>query len=147
MQDFHGKEEVILRAGLLYREKLLNNYYRSYRGELSYMQAFTLDEIVRNNGLRFRDIQEKLDIPKQHSSKIVGHLQALDLIRIEPSETDRRVKILHATEKGKALSAAHVEQSFVYLAKITSCLTEREKELLWDAAMTLVSIFEKITPV
>ncbi len=59
--------------------------------------------VSRRPGLRVADLLGILNITKQSLSRVLRQLVARGFIRQTPGDTDRRERLLYATEKGEAL--------------------------------------------
>ena len=95
---------------------------------------------LKNNSDRAvfqRDIEKEFDIRRSSVTSVLQLMEKNGFITRTASDSDARLKQIHLTDKGRTA----VEKTRVALrkmdTKLSSCITEEEKELLFDVIYRL----------
>src|SRR3954447_4291866 len=82
------------------------------------------------DGCEVRALRRRLDLDSGYASRLLRALEADGLIRVEPSEADRRVRTASLTRAGRAQRAALDRRSDEVAAAFLEPLNERQRERL-----------------
>src|SRR3954447_3474812 len=81
-------------------------------------------------GCEVRALRRRLDLDSGYASRLLRALEADGLIRVEPSEADRRGRAARLTRAGRAQRAALDRRSDEAAAAFLAPLNERQRERL-----------------
>ncbi len=129
---------------VLFEQKITSYYLDSFKGMFGKVQVEVLVYLYDNAGARVQKLAEKLNIPKQHASKIVARLEELGLVVGNPDESDRRATLYYLTEQGLELMNRHMEDSNRNFEEMLKCLTEKEKEQMTHSMKTMIALLKKM---
>lgn len=136
-------EELALVLRVEFEDKITNHYYDSFRGEFGSVQMEVLQCLFDCPELRANAISSKLQIPKQHSSKILHRLEDEDLVSHEKDKSDGRADLYSLTKKGSALMEAHLEMSNSHFLDSYHNLSKEDQKAMAEAMETLYQILKK----
>ena len=129
---------------VLFEQKITSYYLDSFKGMFGKVQVEVLIYLYDNAGVRVQKLAEKLNIPKQHASKIVARLEELGLVGGKTDESDKRANLYFLTEQGLELMNRHMEASNQNFEEMLKCLTEKEKEQMMLSMKTMIDLLKKM---
>lgn len=103
-------------------------YLDTYKGSLGKVQVEALDHIHNVTQVSVKDLAEKLNISKQHASKIVARLEGDRYLSKERSDEDARSNLYSLTEKGKKFIEEHIAISNAHLLEYVGSLSRQDRE-------------------
>lgn len=126
---------------LLHALNLANRLYRRenhtiaeqdgrLRGQDLYGSGRLLQSLIRHGDQTQKQLSERLEVRPQSLTSALEKLESKGCIERFRSADDRRVQIVHVTEKGKFLGAALHEARAETADLMFACLSEPEKEQL-----------------
>jgi DNA-binding MarR family transcriptional regulator/ribosomal protein S18 acetylase RimI-like enzyme len=86
------------------------------------------------DGCDVRELRRRLALDSGYTSRLLRTLEAQGLVRVEPSERDRRVRVARLTRRGERERAELDRRSDELATEILAPLDERQREQLIDAA-------------
>src|SRR5581483_4688235 len=89
------------------------------------------------DGCDVRELRRRLALDSGYTSRLLRTLEAQGLVRVEPSERDRRVRVARLTPHGERERRELDRRSDELAAAILRPLDERQRERLVDAAATV----------
>ncbi|MBI9031672.1 MarR family transcriptional regulator [bacterium] len=96
---------------------------------LTLPQMHTLEVIGSNEGIKMKEITEKLGIVTGTLTVMIDRLTKLDLVRRVVNTNDKRSFTIELTAKGKALYQEHSHHHDILADEITQELNEEEKAI------------------
>jgi DNA-binding MarR family transcriptional regulator len=126
---------------LLHALNLANRLYRRenhciaeedgrLRGKDLYGSGRLLQALIRSGDQTQKQLSERLEVRPQSLTAVLEKLESKGCIERFRSRDDRRVQIVHVTDKGKFLGAALHEARAKTADVLFACLSETEKEQL-----------------
>ena len=103
--------QAAYQLGLWFNRTLISYYRSTYKGLFGAVQVQALDDLYVLGSVRPQEMADRLDIPKQHASKILSRLCDLSLAESQPDSSDGRSRIFCLTDSGRALVQEHIRQS------------------------------------
>jgi DNA-binding MarR family transcriptional regulator len=97
---------------------------------ITLQQMHTLEVIGSNDGIRMKEITEKLGIVTGTLTVMIDRLTKLGLVRRVVNSKDKRSFCIELTEKGSILYQEHSHHHETLSDELTQDLTEEEKEML-----------------
>jgi DNA-binding MarR family transcriptional regulator/GNAT superfamily N-acetyltransferase len=92
---------------------------------------------IGTEGCEVRALRQRLELDSGHASRLLRALEAAGLVQIDPSPSDRRVRMARLTAAGLAERALLDERSDDLAASILTPLGEAQRERLVDAMRTV----------
>jgi len=92
---------------------------------------------IGNEGCEIRALRARLGLDAGHTSRLLRALEASNLIAVEPSETDRRVRIARLTKAGQGERALLERRSDDLATSILAPLTDAQRNELTAAMRTV----------
>lgn len=128
--------EEKLNSGQLFKhindslEKQANNLMRKY--DLTRVQFWLLDALVRKRGgtLSFKEAESVMHIAQSTCVGVIGRMAEKGLVTVEGVESDRRLKIVKISAKGRRLRSKALSEIEGLEDVILAGLCEEEKESL-----------------
>ncbi len=118
------------------------NKQRVERFGLNNLESIILFHIDKIENLTQKDLGNKLQMPKQTINSIILNLKEHDLITMEESEFDKRVKTLVLTKKGEDEVRKINEALSLSNQKIYDDLGETDIKLIKENLNQLIAILE-----
>ena len=118
------------------------NKQRVERFGLNNLESIILFHIDKIENLTQKDLGNKLQMPKQTINSIILNLKEHDLITMEGSEFDKRVKTLVLTKKGEDEVRKINEALSLSNQKIYDDLGETDIKLIKENLNQLIAILE-----
>ena len=118
------------------------NKQRVERFGLNNLESIILFHIDKIENLTQKDLVNKLQMPKQTINSIILNLKEHDLITMEGSEFDKRVKTLVLTKKGEDEVRKINEALSLSNQKIYDDLGETDIKLIKENLNQLIAILE-----
>jgi DNA-binding MarR family transcriptional regulator len=103
-----------------------------------------LDYLHLNKNATAKEISTDLNIPKQHTSKILIKFEDDKLVKCEENESDKRSKRYSLTDDGFKLMQLHIMESNNHFDEIIAKLSIEEQEEFTDAMVILLNILKKL---
>ena len=138
------KLQLMYRLGLLLDRNILSFYRNTYKGVVGQVQQQTLSDLYEYHSMRPQDVADRLNIPKQHASKILTRLVELGYVFGSPAPDDKRSRIYSLTAEGKTLVEKHIEESNQHFQRLIRGLSADEQSALNQAMSTIVSLLERM---
>lgn len=99
------------------------DFSSAQRGAVARPGQFSVLAVIgRNPGLSQSQLGEALAIKRPNLVAVLDHLESLELVRREPSATDRRSNRLHLTTSGERALREAVDDQATHEARITGLL-------------------------
>lgn len=92
---------------------------------------------IGSEGCEVRALRNRLELDSGHASRLLRALEADGLVRIEPTPSDRRVRMARLTRAGLAERAMLDERSDDLAASMLDPLEDGQRERLVDAMRTV----------
>lgn len=131
-----GSLRKIIRAVDIYSKKIRESFGMS----LSQLTCFI--HIAENDGMSLNQLSKKVWLSPSMITNVIDHLEKDNLVFREHSQKDRRVILLHLSEKGKQVYNHTPDSLQRKLANGLFGLSEQEKETIKNNLDMLVSIIE-----
>ncbi len=104
---------------------------------ITLQQMHTLEVIGSNQGIRMKEITEKLGIVTGTLTVMIDRLTRLNLVRRVVNTNDKRSFYIELTDEGAKLYQEHGHHHDMLAEELTHDLTEEEKD-------TLIKLLEKL---
>jgi DNA-binding MarR family transcriptional regulator len=106
-------------------------------------QGRLLAILLENDGITQRDLQDMVSVRSGSLSEVLGKLEAAGLIERRPSAEDRRMARVFLTEPGAREARSCADRHAEATTCMFNCLTEREKEQLFELATRINEHLER----
>lgn len=105
---------------------------------LSVTKMLALEQLHQaGEPLLLGDLAERLQFVKSNVTQLADNMEAAQLVRRVPHETDRRCKLLALTDEGKRQHADALEVVQPLVDQIESIYTPEEQQTLYDLLQRL----------
>ncbi len=135
--------QLAYRMRTLFDQKITSYYFSSFKGEFGKVQIDVLSDLYEGSATTAAQLTDRLNVPKQHISKILKRLETDGLLESAPAP-DRRCRTLRLSEKGRALVEEHIQKSNEHFARVTAGLSPEEKEELRRSMGSIAAIMERL---
>ena len=98
--------------------------------DISPLQFVALQWVNDKSGITIGQVASKLYLAHSTTTDIIDKLEQNDFVRRERSEEDKRLVLVKIEDKGLEVIHRVIEKRVDFISKITSKLTDEEKELL-----------------
>jgi len=89
------------------------------------------------DGCEVRTLRNRLDLDSGHTSRLLRSLEEAGMVRVEPSESDRRIRVASLTRAGKTERRLLDERSDELAESMLAPLEDGRRERLVDAMRTV----------
>jgi len=89
------------------------------------------------DGCEVRTLRNRLDLDSGHASRLLRSLEGAGMVRVKPSESDRRIRVASLTRAGKTERRLLDERSDELAASMLAPLDGERRERLVDAMRTV----------
>jgi len=89
------------------------------------------------DGCEVRTLRNRLDLDSGHASRLLRSLEGAGMVRVKPSESDRRIRVASLTRAGKAERRLLDERSDELAESMLAPLDGERRERLVDAMRTV----------
>jgi DNA-binding MarR family transcriptional regulator/GNAT superfamily N-acetyltransferase len=89
------------------------------------------------DGCEVRTLRNRLDLDSGHASRLLRSLEGAGMVRVRPSESDRRIRVVSLTRAGKAERRLLDERSDELAESMLAPLGGERRERLVDAMRTV----------
>ena len=135
--------QLAYRMRTLFDQKITAFYFSSFKGEFGKVQIDVLSDLYEGAATTAVQLADRLNVPKQHISKILKRLETEGLLESAPAP-DRRSRTLRLSEKGRALVEEHIRQSNEHFARVTAGLSPEDREELRRSMGSIAAIMERL---
>ncbi len=136
--------DLAFQLGTLFDSKIISYYRSSFRGFLGQIQIQLLSDLWEHQSSKLQDIAERLNISKQHASKILLHFEESGYVVHRGDQSDRRSKLFQLSSAGEDLVREHIEGSNRHFEEMLSKLDLSEQKEMTDAMKTLIRVLQKM---
>ena len=136
--------DLAFQLGSLFDGKIVSFYRNSYRGFLGQIQIQVLNDLKEHQPTKPQDVAERLNISKQHASKILLHFEESGYVVHQDDQADRRSKLFRLSTEGEDLIRKHIEESNRHFEEMISKLDPSEQTEMTDAMKTLIQVLQKM---
>ena len=137
-------DDILLKAayevGHFFVSDIYAYYLDTYKGILGKVQVEVLDYLNVNGQASVMELADKLNISKQHASKILLKLEADHYVKKEQSPKDGRFSFFTLTHEGECFVKEHILKSNSHFLTYISPLNETEKEKVTRALLEVSEI-------
>ena len=92
---------------------------------------------IGEDGCEVRTLRNRLGLDSGHASRLLRALEADGMARVEPSPSDRRIRVARLTRAGRKEWAELDRRSDQFAASMLEPLSERDRERLVDSMRTV----------
>jgi DNA-binding MarR family transcriptional regulator/GNAT superfamily N-acetyltransferase len=92
---------------------------------------------IGTEGCEVRTLRNRLDLDSGHASRLLRSLERAGMVRVKPSESDRRIRVASLTSAGKAERRLLDERSDELAESMLAPLDGERRERLVDAMRTV----------
>jgi len=92
---------------------------------------------IGTDGCEVRTLRNRLDLDSGHASRLLRSLEGAGMVRVKPSESDRRIRVASLTRAGKAERRLLDERSDELAESMLAPLDGERRERLVDAMRTV----------
>lgn len=135
--------DVAYRVGRVFVSDIYAYYQDTYKGTLGKVQVEALDYLHIKKKTNIKELAERLNISKQHASKIAGKLVSLGYAAKMQDPADGRGCLYYLTDDGTQFVCKHINQSNEYMEKYTRTLAPEEYSALREALQRAADILER----
>lgn len=118
-------------------------YQDSYKGVLGKVQVEAMDYIHLKGETGITELAARLNISKQHASKIALKLEELGYAEKTKDPSDGRACLYRLTEEGLSFIRGHIAQSDAYFEKMIEGLPENDKKTLKSCLLRAAEILSR----
>lgn len=136
--------QIAYRLRTLFEQKVTQEYYDSFKGRFGRVQVEVLSDLYENKTVRIQELAGRLNIPKQHASKIISRLEEQELILSSPDPGDGRSVLYALNETGRALVEQHLLLSNRRFLERLNKLSPSERQVMMEAMGTVARLLEKM---
>ena len=119
--------QVIFHVGRFFCSEIYAYYQDTYKGVLGKVQVETLDYIHLKKQVGIKELSQRLNISKQHASKIAQKLETLGYAQKVRNPDDGRACLYSLTDSGKKFIQEHIALSDQYFEEWFNSLSEENK--------------------
>ena len=116
--------EAMFKNSRLFKDKVNSS---SEYTHLSILQIHTLSLLKKNASLPMSDVAEYFRIELPSATSLLNKLVALQLVKRQQDEKDRRLVKVALTEKGDALLKKAMDEKITHIEHMLSYLSEAEQ--------------------
>ena len=131
-------------VGLWFNRNLFSFYRSTFKGMLGAVQVQVLSDLFMLGTAHPQEMADRLDVPKQHASKILARLSELGFVDSRPDPSDGRSRLFYLTENGTALVQQHIQESNAHFQEMLDKLGDEDRKALGESLETLLQIFRKM---
>jgi DNA-binding MarR family transcriptional regulator len=131
------------RVGNFFVSDIYAYYLDTYKGLLGKVQVEALDHLYSRKNASIKDLAERLNISKQHASKIAARLEGMGLISGCQNPRDGRSILYGLTETGSSFIEAHISLSNQHLKERLRNLPQEERSRLAELLAQIADILNK----
>ena len=136
--------ELAYQVGLLFDKKITAFYRNTYKGILGQVQVQVLNDLYANQHVKPQEIADRMNIPKQHASKILSRLEELGYVQCSRDPEDRRGRLYTLTDSGTELIQAHISASNTHFEELLDRLDETERQQMSSTMETMVALLSRL---
>lgn len=119
--------EIMFKTSRVFRERM---HYSSQIAHLSFLQIQTLTYLKHNNNAQMSEIAEHLHIELPSATSLLNKLVALQLVKRQQDDKDRRLVRIVLTDEGNAILTLAKKEKEAHVEQMLSYLTEEEQHEL-----------------
>lgn len=125
------REPISYYIGHLYRlgASYLTSKYAPYN--MGFGQYQFLMQLYQQDGLSHEELTARLHVDKSTTTRAIEKLHKEQYVSIEQQKTDKRKYRIHLTPVAKERQGEILRISQEWEAKMTACLSEEEKDVLY----------------
>ena len=131
------------RVGRVFVSDIYAYYQDTFKGTLGKVQVEALDYLHIRQQVSVTDLARRLNISKQHASKIAAKLEDLGYTAKSPDPADGRGCLYQLTKEGLRFLDEHIALSNQYLETYIHTLNDDERRQLLISLMQAAEILEK----
>ena len=119
--------EVMFKTSRIFRGRM---HYSSQIAQLSFLQVQTLAYLKVHNNAQMGEIAEHFHIELPSATSLLNKLVALQLVKRQQDEKDRRLVLIVLTEEGISILKQAKKEKEVNVEKMLSYLSQSEQQEL-----------------
>lgn len=131
-------------VGHFFVSDIYSFYLDTYKGSLGKVQVEVLDCLHDKGNASVKDISEKLNISKQHASKIISKLESEHYVTGQQSGKDARSTIYSLTGEGITFVEKHIAQSDAHLLEYINSLSKSDRDKFEKSLSEIAEIINTI---
>ena len=135
--------EAAYQVGRFFCSDVYAYYQDTYKGILGKVQVEAMDYIHLKGETGIMELASRLNISKQHASKIALKLEELGYAEKTKDPSDGRASIYRLTEEGLRFIREHIALSDEYFEKLISELTEEDRNDLRTSLIQASGILKR----
>lgn len=97
------------------------------QGKISLPQYITLEMLVRQSGLKMKDIAENLNVSYPAATGIIDRLHKMGMVKRVSDKKDRRVVYIEVTEKGEKIVEEVRKNRHELIERVFGNLSQEER--------------------
>jgi DNA-binding MarR family transcriptional regulator len=138
--------EAVSKVGRVFVSDIYAYYQDTYKGVLGKVQVEALDYLHLTAGSGITQLAARLNISKQHASKIAAKLEELGYAEKKPDPRDRRACLYVLSPSGIQFVQSHISMSNQYMEEYVSSLSASDYALLRASLLQAAQILETCSP-
>ncbi len=131
-------------VGRFFCSDILAFYQDTYKGDLGKVQVEAMDYLHMKGACGIKELSQRLNISKQHASKIASRLEEIGYASRSRDSSDGRSCLYTLTEEGQAFIGNHIASSNRHLDEILESLSAEEQRELRESFLTSARILESL---
>ena len=135
--------DAAYRVGRIFVSDIYAYYQDTFKGTLGKVQVEALDYLHLKHQVGSTELAKRLNISKQHASKIASKLEELGYVAKIRDPTDGRGCLYCLTDTGRQFLNIHISMSNQYMEAYIRTLNEDEKHQLFSALTQAADILER----
>ena len=144
MTDKDRTYSDLFELGLKFRSMLIDDYFDSYKNDMTYLQCRVFDSICAESGTNAKRLSDAFGLSKQHVSLIVEKLLSDGLICRQKDPADLRSMLLMPTPDGLIYYKEHLDRSFKRYTNMIRLLSDEELSKFSEDVSSLRKLMEKM---
>ena len=131
------------RVGRIFVSDIYAYYQDTFKGTLGKVQVEALDYLHIRQQVNVTELAQRLNISKQHASKIAAKLEELGYAAKSPDPADGRGCFYRLTEDGLRFLDEHIALSNQYLEAYIYALNDDERRRLLSSLTQAADLLEQ----
>lgn len=125
-------------------KKALGQLLKNSDLKITVEQMGILNQLIINDCLSMNDLAQKTFTDNSAITRIIDNLQKYGMVERKSKDSDRRIKLIHITEKGKETILKANEIGKKYVKSVTNNISDKELKNMID---TLIKIRGNISAI
>lgn len=127
-----------------FSKKAMSQLLKNSSLKITVEQMGILNQLIINDCLSMNDLAQKTFTDNSAITRIIDNLQKYGMVERKSKDSDRRIKLIHITEKGKETVLKANKIGIKYVKFVTNNISDEELKIMID---TLIKIRGNISAI